>query len=201
MISYLKGKVISIDDTTITLENSGIGYEITMTENDAGKLKVGETVEIYVINSFSMYEGMRLYGFLSNDDKKLFELIKKTIPNTGNSKTMEYLNKIQRSVSDFKKAVIKGDEKVLKQIFGFSPKASKNIISFLRDKIKDETEGESLSQSYLNYYDAAVNALVNLGYKTTEARNAVSEVLSENREKRITLEEVVKLSLRKLSAR
>lgn len=201
MISYLKGKVILANANVIIIENSGIGYEIIMTENDISKINLGSIIEVYILSSFSMYEGIKLYGFLSDEEKKLFELIKSTIPNTGNAKAMDYLNRIQRSVSDFKKAVIRGDEKMLKTIFGFTTKTSKKIIDFLRDKISDEAGNDIISQSHYNNYEAALNALLNLGYKSGEAKSAISEVISENREKKITLEDMIKFSIRKLSGR
>lgn len=202
MIAYIRGRVLDISKDYIILENSGIGYEIIMTKNDISKIKTGDILEIFLLNSFSMYEGNKMYGFLSKEDKELFELIKITIPNTGNSKALDYLNKIQKSVNEFKKAVIKGDEKILKNIFGFTSKTSRKIIDFLRDRIKDDIDMKDLKTvSYSNFYDMAYNALINLGYKSVEAKTAVSEVISENSQKNITLEEIIKLSLKKLSGR
>ena len=201
MISYIKGKVISINQNTITLETSGIGYEITMTESDASKLRLGEVVEIHIVTSFSMYDGIRLYGFVNEDDKKLFNLIKDTLPNTGNAKTMDYLNKIQKSVSEFKRSVIRGDERTLKNVFGFTSKTSRKIIDFLQDKIKNEDHYDITSQSYFHHYETALNALVNLGYRTSEVKDAISEILYQNREKGITLEDLIKLCIKKLSGK
>ncbi|MGC8867945.1 MAG: Holliday junction branch migration protein RuvA, partial [Elusimicrobiales bacterium] len=47
----------------------------------------------------------------------------------------------------------------------------------------------------------AFNALINLGYRASEAKNALSDIISENRDKKITVEEMIKQSLRKLSQR
>lgn len=202
MIVYIRGKVLDIGKDHVIVENSGIGYEIIMTANDIARINKGDVLEFFLLNSFSMYEGGKLYGFLTKEDKELFELIRSTIPNTGNYKAIEYLNKIQRSVNEFKKAVIKGDEKTLKNIFGFTPKTSKKIIDFLRDKIKEGIDNKDIrSMSYSNFYEMAYNALINLGYKSIEAKTAVSEVISENSDKNITLEDIIKFSLKKLSGK
>lgn len=202
MIVYIRGKVLDIGKDHVIVENSGIGYEIIMTANDIARINKGDVLEFFLLNSFSMYEGGKLYGFLTKEDKELFELIRSTIPNTGNYKAIEYLNKIQRSVNEFKKAVIKGDEKTLKNIFGFTPKTSKKIIDFLRDKIKDGIDNKDIrSMSYSNFYEMAYNALINLGYKSVEAKTAVSEVISENSDKNITLEDIIRFSLKKLSVK
>lgn len=201
MIGYIKGKIIEINKDFVILENSGIGYEISMTSNDISRLKEGDIVEIFLINSFSMYDGNKLYGFLAREDKELFKLIKDTIPNTGNLKALDYLNKIQKSVDEFKKAVVKGDEKMLKNIFGFTQKTARKIIDFLKDKIKCEVSNDLKTVSYSNLYETAYNALINLGYKSLDAKTVVSEVISENTQKNITLEEIIKLSLKKLSGK
>ncbi|MCX7641438.1 MAG: hypothetical protein N2Z20_02245 [Elusimicrobiales bacterium] len=203
MMSYLKGKVIKINKSSIVVENFGVGYEIIMTENDITKLTIGLEIEIFIITSFSMYEGIKLYGFLNEEEKELFDILKNSIPNTGNTKAIEYLNKIQKSVSNFRKAVLKGDEKLLKEIFGFTSKTSKKIINFLRDKIKDELSehDQIIFESYSKNYDTAINALVNLGYKMTDVKSTVSQVISENKDKNMTLEDIIKVSLKILSKR
>ncbi|MGC9069864.1 MAG: Holliday junction branch migration protein RuvA [Elusimicrobiales bacterium] len=203
MISYIKGRVIQIEKGYLVVENSGMGYEITMTDRDLSILNKNEDIEIFIYTSYSMYEGIKLYGFLNENDKKLFELIKSQIPNTGNSKAMDYLNKIQKSVSDFSIAVAKADEKALKNMFGFSSKTAKKIIDFLKDRIYEfySEENSFVISSYSQNYDSAFNALINLGYRASEAKNALSDVISENRDKKITVEEMIKQSLRKLSQR
>ncbi len=202
MISYIKGRVIRIEKEYAVIENSGIGYQINMTERDCSLLVKNEEVEVFIHTSYSMYDGTRLYGFLNENDRKLFELIKSQLPNTGNSKAIDYLNKIQKSVSEFSVAVARGDEKTLKNMFGFTSKTAKKIIDFLRDKISEFGTGDNaFVPSYSQNYDLALNALVNLGYKVSEAKNALVEVISENSGKKMIVEEMIKQSLKKLSQR
>lgn len=204
MIAILRGKIIDVKEDYVIIDNFGIGYEVLMTENDLNSLKKGEEVELFIYTSYSMYEGIKLYGFRNQSNRRIFEIIKSEIPNTGNQKAMDYLNKIQKSVSQFYNAVEKKDEKMLKNIFGFTPKTAKKIIDFLHDKIsligQDSGFKETSSLNGL-VYENAVNALVNLGYRVSEAKAALGEVISENRDKNITLEDMIKYSLKKLSGR
>lgn len=200
MIGYIKGKVKSIMDDSVIVDVNGIGYEIYLTRSQIEVLKKNEIVEFYTITSMSMYEGIRLYGFRNDEEKAIFELIKSEIPNIGNKKALEYLNKIQKSIVDFKKAVLKSDEKTLRHIFGFTSKTAKKIIDFLKEKIRlDDNEKGELSISY-QLYEPALNALVNLGFKASDAKVAILEVIDENRDKKLPIEDIIKIALKKLKA-
>ncbi|MBP7796088.1 MAG: Holliday junction branch migration protein RuvA [Elusimicrobiales bacterium] len=202
MIAYIKGKVIELGSSKIIIETSGIGYEVFLCENDISKISAGAQTELYISTSFSMYEGEKLYGFLSAEEKEIFELLENFIPNTGAKKAMEYLNKILKSVSDFKKAILNEDEKMLKNLFGFTPKTSKKLIVSLKDKIdglRISDKERYTSPVFSSYYETALNALIGLGYKSGESRAALAMVMEENTDKNIKIEDVIKLSLKKLS--
>jgi Holliday junction DNA helicase RuvA len=202
MIAYIKGKIIEIDSSKIIIETSGVGYEVFVCENDISKISANDEAELYISTSFSMYEGEKLYGFLSAEEKEIFELLENFIPNTGAKKAMEYLNKILKSVSDFKKAILNEDEKMLKNLFGFTPKTSQKLIVSLKDKIdKLSVDGEEKykSPAFSSFYETALNALIGLGYKSGESRSALVMVMEENTDKNLKLEDIIKLSLKKLS--
>lgn len=202
MIAYIKGKILEIKEDRIIIENNGVGYEVFLCENHLKNLKAGNTLELFISSSFSMYEGLKLYGFTTSEEKDIFELLKTSIPNTGAKKAMDYLNKILKSTTDFKNAVITQNTKLLKTIFGFTPKTADRLIQSLKDKIDklNFSEEEKLISNIISKeYDTALNALVNLGFKATDAKLALNEVLEENRGKKLTLEDLIKYSLSKLS--
>jgi len=202
MISYIKGKVIQSDESSVIVENSGIGYEIYLCESLIATLQKGEIYEFFIYSSYTMYDGFRLYGFTDRKQLEIFKLLQGSIPNTGAKKALEYLNKILKSISDFKKAITTQDTKLLKNMFGFTPKTSEKIIMALKDKMdKFETgkEEKYKAAAYSLYYDTALNALISLGYKASESKDAINSVIDENKDRSLTAEDIIKLSLKKIS--
>ena len=63
MISFVKGKAADMTETSVILENHGIGYEIFMTGNDLSRIHMGEEYKIHTY--FQVREdAMVLFGFL-----------------------------------------------------------------------------------------------------------------------------------------
>ena len=65
MYAYIKGEVAEIDDSSIVIDNNGIGYNITVpgSVTDSG-MNIGDEVKIYT--HFAVREdAMQLYGFIS----------------------------------------------------------------------------------------------------------------------------------------
>ena len=74
MISFVKGKAADMTETSVILENHGIGYEIFMTGNDLSRIHMGEEYKIHTY--FQVREdAMVLFGFLQKDDLSMFRLL------------------------------------------------------------------------------------------------------------------------------
>ena len=68
MISFIRGKIVDSSETSLILENGGIGYEIFMTGVSMEKA-LRERDEIKIHTYFHIREdAMQLYGFLTKDD-------------------------------------------------------------------------------------------------------------------------------------
>ncbi|MFA6583084.1 MAG: Holliday junction branch migration protein RuvA [Elusimicrobiaceae bacterium] len=201
MIAYLKGEIIQSEAESVILETGGVGYEINMAGPSAAALPEGTTAEVYISQSFSQYDGVLLYGFLNLPEKKLFELFRTEIPKTGAKKALEFLGKALRSLPDFKAAIASGDERVLKGIFGFSPKTSEKMITALREKIDTlEIAGETRIQTEARNpkLTQVLTALASLGYTSAQARHAIAE-LERGSAPDASVEDMIKQSLRILS--
>jgi len=202
MIVYLKGKIKAKNHQSVTIENNGIGYEVILCPHSIENISLNEEREIYISESFSIYEGTTLYGFTSYDHKNIFELFRNSIPGTGAKKAMEYLNKALKSTTEFKKAILKNDTKLLTGIFGFTPKTAEKILSSLKDKIKDvfsEEEKEIHSSYDILKYNDVLNALVSLGYKSGISKEILEEISNEIDMKNLKTEEILKIALKKIN--
>ena len=140
MLDYLSGTLESKTINSITIDVNGMGYTVCVSVDTFSKLPgLGEQVKVYIVEAMSgMYGGViYLYGFLSKEDRNMYILIKDEVPGTGAKKAMEYIDKISKSATDFKTAIIKKDTTLLHNIFGFTQKTAEKLISALKDKIQD----------------------------------------------------------------
>ena len=70
MIGYLKGRVLARMAESITVEVGGIGWQAKVPLRCAAA--EGSTVTLWVHTSFSSEQGTTLYGFETQEEKKLF---------------------------------------------------------------------------------------------------------------------------------
>jgi Holliday junction DNA helicase RuvA len=201
MLDYLIGNLELKTSNTITIDVNGIGYAISVPIDTFSRLpQIGDQVKMYIVEAVSgMYGGIiYLYGFLSKEERNLYILIKEEVPGTGAKKAMEYIDKISKSIADFKTAIIKKDITMLYNIFGFTKKTSEKLISALKDKLQDihvigEQKWASVNTAQNSVVLEAIEGLVALGYKESLARSIIDKIYIS--EENITVEDLIRKSL------
>lgn len=180
MIGSLRGTVLSKRPGELLLEVQGIGYELNVALSSFERLpEEGHETGVFVSESMGMYGGgITLYGFLSLEEKEIFLLLRE-IPGTGAKKAMDYLDKISKSAPDFRRAIIDGDSRALVSLFGFTKKTADKMLAALKDKVAGlRVSGTEKWSTAIPTPGAgeAIAALVSLGYRETEARQAVERL-------------------------
>lgn len=200
MIAYLRGRIVAKYAESAVIETGGLGYEVFFCEPSLENLGAeGATVEVFIAESISMYGGTALYGFRSQEEKRLFDLLRDAVPNTGAKKAMDYLGKAVKSMPDFTGAVAAKDARRLNAIFGFTAKTADKLISALKDKLPAPGAGAAAGFSAASgVYTQALTALTALGFRAGEARAALEEAAAEAGPAAGT-EAIVRLALRRLS--
>ena len=206
MYSYIRGEIAEIYEDSIVLENNGIGYLIFMSAIDLKKLKgQGETKLIHTF--FSVTENaVALYGFLSRDEREMFLMLLK-VGGIGPKAALSVLSTMDER--DLKYAILSDDEKAISKAPGIGAKSAKRIIVELKDKIDDSflanglpkalDEDNEMAEGTLSQGSSndAYRALVSLGYSSSSAYRAISEV--EGREN-MDVSALLKEALKKLSS-
>lgn len=203
MIDYISGILKTKSQESVVIECSNIGYKVLITTTAFYKLPAENSpITIYIAESVAgMYGGViNLYGFLTPEERDMYLLIKDEVPATGAKKALEYLDKVSKSFADFKTAISNKDSSMLNSVFGFTKKTADKLISALKEKIASVTvigeekwsNNEGNIQS--NTAKEAISALMSIGYKEIQAREAVKRALKEN--ENCSLEELIKNSLK-----
>lgn len=201
MIAYIKGELSDINEDGIVVENNNIGYEIRVPMSMISQLSgIGNEVKIYTY-MYVREDALNLYGFLTKDDLNIFKLLI-TVNGIGPKGALGILSSI--SADDLRFAVLANDTKTISKAPGIGAKTAGKLILELKDKLKleeafekkFENQGNSSNASMLT--DArhdAIEALVALGYASTDAMKAVRKVSGDN----LSTEEILKLSLKNIS--
>ena len=198
MYAYIKGKVVVKTNNYIVLENNGIGYKIFMSQNAIETLnEEEENVKIHTYYQVRE-DDISLYGFLSNDELRMFELLL-SVSGIGAKSAITILSSI--STSDFAMAVITDDTSKLVKIPGIGAKSAARIILELKDKLKNEDamlkqNNTKAKKSVVDQevVSEAIAALQILGYSKKEIDKALEEIELSN----LTTEEIIKAGLKKL---
>ena len=183
MISFIRGKIVDSSETSLILENGGIGYEIFMTGASMEKA-LRERDEIKIHTYFHIREdAMQLYGFLTKDDLQIFRLLL-GVNGIGPKAALGILAAF--SADELRFAVLSDDVKTISRAPGIGRKTAQKLILELKDKLKLEdafeaklSHVEADADTEVSSFDGskeAVEALVALGYSSTEALRAVRKV-------------------------
>ena len=172
MIGYLEGKIELATDRFIIVNVNGVGYKVFISLNTFKNLpEKGEKVKLYT--SLYVRENIiDLYGFLNPEELEFFELLI-SISGIGPKAALGILS--VASVKTLKRAIISGESELLTKVSGVGKKMAAKIVLELRNKIEDVSIGEEK----MIHHSEAIDALVALGYRLIEAREALRKIPEE----------------------
>ena len=202
MISYLRGTIAAFEEDKVIIDVGGVGYGVYMSGQAMGKLPaVGREVKIHTYLNVKE-DAMQLYGFLTRDDLMVFKLLI-GVTGIGPKGGLGILAAL--SPDDLRFAVLAGDVKAICAAPGIGKKTAEKLILELKDRLKLEDALEHITADsgtsegavyHSEVQSEAVQALVALGYGSTEALRAVKQV---DIEETAEVEDVLKLALKHMS--
>ena len=186
MIQFIRGKLVSVEEDRAIVDVNGVGYGIFMSVQSLSLLpQTGSEVKIHTYLNVKE-DAMQLFGFLTRDDLMIFRLLigVNGIGPKGGQAILSVL-----SPDDLRFAVLAGDVKAISAAPGIGKKTAEKLILELRDKLKiedalehkvSETVDSGRTGTGADHVQSeAVQALVALGYGSTEALRAVKQVPSD----------------------
>ena len=177
MFAYIKGTLEEKMNNCVVIETMGIGYKIFMSRNAILQIgEIGDNVKVYT-HYHVREDDISLYGFLSNEELKMFELLL-SVSGIGAKSAITMLSNI--TPSEFAMSIIKNDITKLTKIPGIGPKSAQRIVLELKDKLKNEQaiekteETKTVIESTENT-EEAISALQILGYNKKEIEKALEK--------------------------
>ena len=201
MYSYIKGILRDMDEESIVVETGGIGYYIYTTGQTFRYLpSVGEEVKVYTYLHVRE-DAMLLFGFLTKDELKIYKLLL-GVSGIGPKGALAILSVM--TTDDLRFAVLGDDAKAIAKAPGVGTKTAQRLILELKDKMsledafeqKFEKTGEPAENHAQGTKNEAVQALVALGYSSSEALRALNgiEITEET-----DVEEILKMALKNMA--
>ena len=195
MIDYIKGQIIELSPTEVTLETYGIGYRILISLQTYEGLNGKNDTTVYIHHYLREDEEL-YYGFATKDERELFRLLI-GVSGIGASTARMMLSSL--NADEIRNAILAEDINKIKSIKGIGLKSAQRLILELKDKVvkgAGTDNGALFSTSANTATDEAVTALVMLGFTKANVTKAVTAVLKDN--PGASLEEIIKQSLKRL---
>ncbi len=204
MFYYVSGTLAVLEPTFAVVEASGVGYKMTISQStyDAmpPHLTVKEPPQVKLYSYMAIREDdIELFGFMTLEELSAFKMLI-TVSGVGPKAAISILSTL--SPAKLAIAVCTDDKKAISKASGIGPKTAARIILELKDKLKNQIDGEELSDDDVliststasSHLNDAADALAVLGYSKNEAMSALRGIDTEN----LGLDEIIKQALKKL---
>ena len=208
MIGSLRGKLIEKNAPDVLIEVNGVGYELSMPMSSFYNLpEIGG--EVFVYTCFVVREDAQLlFGFTSRESKILFkELIK--VSGIGPKTALAILSSF--NPGQFVTAVKNDSINAIVKVPGIGKKTAERLIIEIKDRVSgwkisgSQVIEEAADESGERQDDAglvmdsdvesqAVQALVALGYKPTQAASSVHKLYRDG----MSVQDVIRVALKNI---
>jgi Holliday junction DNA helicase RuvA len=192
MISQIAGRISHLTEETITLELNGLYYELMIPSGLYSKLKEVQAenvgITLHTINYIEAgdrksYHYPHLVGFTDPVDKEFFQLFT-TVSGLGIKKALKSLTLPIRQIAT---AIETKDAATLARLPGIGGRLADKIIAELCGKMarfalaKGEEPLTVMHKGKENFINEAIEVLLQLQYKRTEAEKMIENALGADR--------------------
>lgn len=187
MIAYLDGEIREKDLGGVVIDVRGVGYGVFVATEDLAELEANKTAKLYIYE-YIREQSHDLFGFLRTGTKQLFE---KLLEVNGVGPRMALSMLSIGSADNLKKAIAEGDTKFIQAASGVGKRVAERVVVDLKDKVGLLSSDSATDFLQGSMEDEAMQALVGLGFDSSEAARALSGI-----DKSLPVEKKVKLALK-----
>ena len=197
MIGSIKGQLSHKSVTEIIVDVNGVGYRLIVPLSTFYVLPgVGEAVSL-TVHTHVKEDALQLFGFHTQEEKKIFQLMI-SVTGIGPRLAINILSGI--TAPELAEALAVGNLTKLMNIPGIGRKMAERLVFELKSKVSQLTlDGQAVRPDGIPsgepIIEDALSALVNLGYKSNMAKQALERVKKEHPEGML-LEELLKETLK-----
>ena len=180
MIGRLRGLVAEVGEEDALIDVGGVGYVVRCGSRTLGRLPApGDEALLHVETQWAEATGMRLYGFLSREDRRAFVMLQ-DIQGVGPKAALGVLDVL--TPPELAAAVAREDKASVARANGVGPKLALRIVTELKDKPIADGPVAAFHATVAHAGPApvsaageAVSALMGLGVAEVTARRVVDQ--------------------------
>ena len=200
MIALLTGRLAFKAPTHLALDVQGVGYEVFIPLSTYYNLPNVHDSLTLSIHTHVREDAIQLFGFGTPQEKDAFVLLM-SVSGIGPKSSLGILSALP--VSDLVSAIQSGDVEKLETVPGIGKKSAGRLVLELKDKLTklhpaltppDAPTMKSGDQAF----DDALSALTNLGYRASDAKEAL-KAAKQSRSGPWTLQELIREGLKNLA--
>ena len=201
MYAFIEGTVCEKTNGCLVLQAGGVGWQLSCSNNTLmAAPALGETMRCFTFLSVRE-DALELFGFATREEKEMF-LQLTSVSGIGPKTALGVLGAMP--LRDLNLAILLGDVNALSRAPGIGKKTAQRIALELKDKVSQADVSAAAAGSAAAVPAAsmaadcvaeAIEALTALGYSSTEARNADSQVRDQSDKP----EELIRLALRAMA--
>ncbi len=193
MISWLKGEIIETwgngTRSGVIVACSGIGYEVQTLYRSQAKINSSKELILW-IHQVQREDGSSLIGFLEKSDRDFF---RKLISVNGIGPQLAISLLENKQADELIIAITQKDIGLLTSCPGIGKRIAERLVVELHSKLKDFITSCKTIEDPESFYKKNIDedlssevysALINLGYKESEVKNAFSELEIDSRKKK-----------------
>lgn len=167
MIGRLRGTLVSRSPETVTIDVTGVGYEIQVNPRTQVELPgIGEEVVIHT-HLHVREDALTMFGFVSETERNMFRVLM-TASGVGPKVALAMLGAL--AVPDIRRAIVTEDFDALTVVPGVGKRSAQKLVLELKPKIQGG-EADVIGTSSTNQLR---QALESLGYSAAEIRDALA---------------------------
>lgn len=201
MIALIKGKIAYKGISHVVVDTQGVGYRVFIPLTTFYELPdLGHVVTLH-IHTHVKQDAISLFGFYTLQERELFQLMI-SVSGIGPKIAMNILSGI--SSNDLLQAISGGNLGKLVSIPGVGKKMAERLILELKEKVIKKMVAEHIPAADTEQKAAeivkedALSALVNLGYKSNLAKDALDKALQAAQQE-LAMDQLLKNTLKILA--
>ena len=185
MIGKITGTIAHREtDGSVIVDVHGVGYEVSLPAGTAGRVEQepGQTVSLH-IHTHVREDALALFGFATANDRAAFRALLK-VSSIGPKLALAIIGAM--NASELQDAIARQDKAAFKGISGVGKRTIERILLDLQDKLDFAASGKTgvrlraVPSATSSTSDTVVGALINMGYKRTEAEAAVGSAIGSS---------------------
>ena len=201
MIALISGKIVYKGISHVIVDVQGVGYRIFIPLTTFYELpEAGQTITLHVHTNVKQ-DAINLFGFYTVQERDLFQLMI-SVSGIGPKMSMNILSGI--SAQELLRAISGGNVGKLVNIPGVGKKMAERLILELKEKVikkmmlEETPAADDQHKANEIIMEDALSALVNLGYKSNVAKDALDKALRSSDEE-MGMDKLLKKTLKILA--